>query len=104
MRDQPAAQLTPSNNRLCITNISFRVAGQGEITPMSRIIFSLHASLCDANDSVIAKDTDLECSDDDDDDLDVLLGRKKRKNSGDEIDLPAAHSPYFPEVSLPIVD
>lgn len=101
-RDQPAAKVTLSNTRLRVTNIAFRVAGQSEITPASRMIFSLHVSLYEADDSVIAKDMDLGCSDDDDDNLDVLLGRKKRKNAGDEVDLPAAHSPYFPEVSLPI--
>ena len=87
--------------RIRIWNNNFRVTGESQIFTDSRVTLWCHAYLHDANTEFIPFDVQMENSDDEEGDVDVLISRKKQKNDGDEQDLPAAHTPYYPEVCPP---
>ena len=84
--------------RVCIWNKKFRVVGESQVFTDSKVFFSCHAYLQNANTELTPFDAQMENSDDEENDVDILMSRKKQKNDGDEQDLPAAHTPYYPEV------
>ena len=86
--------------RICIWNTNFRVIGESQVFTDSRVMFWCHAYLHDENTEFTPFDVQLENSDDEEGDIDILMSRKKRKNDGDQQDLPAAYTPYYPEVCL----
>lgn len=87
-----------ANPRISIWNNTFRVVGENQVFTDSRVVFWGHAYLHDTNTQFLPFDVQMENSDDEECDVDVLISRKKRKNDGDRQELPAAHTPYYPEV------
>jgi len=102
--DNPPNQIscTASNPRLCIWNNNFRVIGQSEICTDSKVLFWCHAYLQDSNTKFSPIEVKMENSDDEEGDVDILLGRKTRRNDGEIQILPPANTPYYPEVSSPM--
>ena len=101
---QAAIPNTPTKDshaipRICIWNTNFRVVGESQVFTDSRVMFWCHAYLHDTHTEFIPFKVQMENSDDEEGDVDVLMSRKKRKNDGDVQDLPAAHTPYYPKVS-----
>ena len=101
---QAAIPNTPSNDfhsipRICIWNTNFRVLGESQVFTDSRVMFWCHGYLHDSNTEFLPIDIEMQNSDDEESDVDILTARKGRRNDGDKQNLPAAHTPYYPEVS-----
>jgi hypothetical protein len=102
---QAVLSYSPSNNdyyqpipRVWLWNTNFRVIGETQIFTDSNVNFWCHAILSDTE--FIPNYIEMQNSDDEEGDVDLLIGRKKRKNDGDSQILPAAHTPYYPQVYL----
>jgi hypothetical protein len=88
--------------RIHIWNICFRVHGEKQIYPNSAIYIYFHTILQDTPDPVtLPIAVDVEDSDEEEGDVDILIGRKLPKNDGVKLDLAAAHNPYYPDVHPP---
>lgn len=93
--DLPCQKSIP---RIFAWNTHFHVPGEPQVITESKIIFSCHTILHDSPDFT-PFDVEMENSDDEESDVNILLRRKKRKNDGDKQILPEAHTPYYPKVS-----
>lgn len=85
--------------RLCIWNNNFRVVGESQVYTNSKVLFWCHAYLHDSNVEFSPIDVEMQNSDDELGDVEILIARKKRKNDGETQALPPADTPYYPEVS-----
>jgi hypothetical protein len=90
---------TPNSPRLHVWNTQFRVYGEKQILSSSIVYLYFHALLQDTRDFK-AMEADIEDSDCEEGDVDILIGRKSYKNDGDRQQLPPAHTPFYPEVCL----
>jgi hypothetical protein len=84
--------------RLCIWNKNFEVLGESKIYTDSNVLFWCHSYLCDSSSEFFPIDVEMENSDDEEGDVEILVARKKRKNDGDMQSLQLANIPYYPEV------
>jgi len=90
--------ITPNSPHLHVWNTQFRVYGEKQILPTSTVYLCFHALLRDTLDFPRAVEAEIEDSDDEEGDVDILIGRKCHKNDGDSQQLPPAHTPFYPEV------
>jgi hypothetical protein len=91
---------TPNSPHLHVWNTQFRVYGEKQILSSSIVYLYFHALLQDTRDIKVIE-ADIEDSDYEEGDVDILIGRKRYKNDGDRQQLPPAHTPFYPEVCRP---
>lgn len=92
---------SPNSPLLHVWNTQFRVYGEKQILSSSIVYLYFHVLLQDIRDFT-ATEGDIEDSDYEEEDVDILIGRKSCKNDGDKQQLPPAHTPFYPEVCLPL--
>lgn len=100
--NSPSSDCQHSIPRIRVWNTSFRVIGESQVFTDSKVLFQCHMCLHDSNIEFEPMDFELQDPDEEEAEIVDIMLRKTHKNAGDKQDLLVAHTPYYPEVSLPL--